>query len=177
MKRKIICISIISMFLLTGTLVVSAGKLTTGTIGCLYNSPPEMTEAQAIWKISWNKKGMSAPFSANANDPDDDNCRLCVTISDSSNGARTERSGYSEDYMKKHVRISLDPDDYPINLVVDYDMWVEDTHGAKSPRWGGSFTIRKSNARSLSIRSVLLEKIPIIQLLLQFKLMNNLLKL
>jgi len=171
------CMGIISMFLLTGTLVVSAGKLTTGTIGCLDNSPPEMTEAQAIWKISWNKNGMNAPFSAKADDPDNDNCRLCVTISDSSNGARTGRSGYSEDYKKKYVSISLDPDDYPIGLHVDYDMWVEDIHGAESSHWTGGFDIKKSNAKSLSIRSVLLEKIPIIQLLLQFKLMNNLLKL
>lgn len=165
------------MFLVTGTLVVSAGKLTTGTMECLGNSPPSIESPIGVWKVTWNRRGMSAPFSSAAQDPENDECRLCVTISDNRNGARTERSGYSADYKRKSVSFSLDPNDYPIGLVVDWDLWVEDIHGAESSHWIESFVVKRSNARSLSIRSVLLEKIPIIQLLLQFKLMNNLLNL
>ena len=167
MKKAIIAIGIVALFIGMGSIANVSGKTTNEDLVCLGNSPPEMWASQAIYKVVWNRRGMTAPFSAKATDPDNDECRLCVKISDSQNGVRNKQSSFSEDYRKKYVSFDLDPKDYPIGLTVDWDMWIEDTNGAESNHWTGEFTVRRSNARSYTIPSLMLEKFPVLLHLLQ----------
>lgn len=177
MKKKIICIGIISIFLLTGlTAVLGVGRGITN-INTLNptNQPPTMMESTAIWSIIYNKNGMGAgPFTAKAEDPEDDECRLCVYIceKDNTTNNKSECSDYSTDWHTKRLTISLNPADCPIGTYFDYDMWIEDTHGAESNHEDGEFYIKRSQSKTSNLFQILLGNHPNL-----FALLRNLIKL
>jgi hypothetical protein len=173
MKKKIICIGIISMFLLTClTAFLGVGRGITN-LETLENHPPERVASYGLNSVVWNRKSMGAPFSSEASDPDGDLCKLCVIIC--KRGTTDEREKCSElsaDSVRKSVSFSLDPDNDPIDTYYDWDMWVEDEHGAESSHWDGSFYIKRSNVKTRNLFQIFLRNHPNL-----FTLLRNLIRL
>ena len=170
MNRKIICLGMLSIFLLTGFSSISNAGSGNPKISTLNsNQPPRMQEATAIWSIVYNKNGMAAPFSASAYDPDDDECRLVVTIcKKGTTNEITRKSDYGTDYHKKRVSIPIDPTTSPIGTYYTYDMYIEDTHGAESYHDTGEFYIKRSNPKTKQPFQLIFERHTFLFSLLRF---------